>query len=281
MHAIRSTRLALCIIASMLFSTSFSTAYISMPKEPIAHKVAVADCVVLGKITAIQAKPMLGQVWRYNELPNAEFTVVEVEVQETFVGPKDAKRARFGLRETKAYKPAPAVGQIGCFCGVKVGANDFYIVPLDCFFGSDQPRFSQDVDLARRLGRLMERPKEGLQSKDPDERVLAAHMLILRSMFAPFRYGETGKAEPINAEESKLALLALAEAYWNKHGREIKESLNWLQWAEKHGAPATKNLPLYQADKDWPVTARQWLRNNAESYRIHRLFKDNRQADKN
>lgn len=280
MNAIRSTGIALFVVPSMFCWTSSSTAYISMPNEPMAHKVAVADCVVLGKITSIQAKPALGQVWRHSVLPKWEFTIVEVEVQETFYGAKDVKQVRFGLRDIKSYKPVPAVGQTGYFCGVKVGMNDFYVVPLDCFCGQNQPTFAQDVALARRLGRLLARPKEGLKSKNPADRVLTAHVLVLRSMFAPFRYGETGKAEPIDAEESKLAMLALAEADWDKHGREVKEALNWLQWAEKHGAPAPKNLPLNQADKDWPAAARQWLRENAESYRIHRLFKDNRQEDK-
>jgi hypothetical protein len=53
MTAIRSARLAL-VVASMLCCSSSSTAYIALPKEPLAQKVAFADCGVLGKITAIQ-----------------------------------------------------------------------------------------------------------------------------------------------------------------------------------------------------------------------------------
>jgi len=244
-----------------------------MPKEPVAHKLAVADCVVLGKIAAIHPKSVPGQVWRYSPTPKWEFTVVEVEVQERFHGPKDNKRVRFGIRDTKAYKPVPAVGQTGCFYGVQVGMNDFYVVPLDCFSAGTGAGFANELAQVRRAGRLLGNLQEGLKSKDPDDRVLAAHLLILRCAFAPFRYGETGKSEPIDADQSKRALLALADADWTKHGGEIKESLTWLQWAAKYGAPPPNNFPLDRGDGKWPTAARQWLRENAVSFRIHRIGK--------
>jgi hypothetical protein len=59
MTAFRSALLAI-VALSMLCWTSSSTAYIALPKESLAQKVAFADCVVLGKITAIQDKPAQG-----------------------------------------------------------------------------------------------------------------------------------------------------------------------------------------------------------------------------
>src|SRR5262249_39675227 len=147
--------------------------------------------------------------------------VVEVEVQEALSGPR-LKRARFGFRDLKAYRPAPAVGQTGCFYGVEVGRNDFYVVPLDCFCGQTDPSFANNLAQTRRAGGLLARPEQGLKSRDAEDRLLTAHLLALRSIFAPFRFGETGRAEPIDAEQSKLALLALAEADWKKHGREAR-----------------------------------------------------------
>lgn len=261
----------------MLAWTNFSIAYVSMPKEPIAHKMALADCVVLGKITAIQAKPVQGQVWRYSALPKWDFTVVEVEVLEPLFGPKNTKKVRFGfigsLEKNGSYKPTPAVGQTGCFFGVQVGKNDFYVVPRFCYHEQNEPGFAKDLALARQAGSFMSQPDKGLKSKNTENRALAAHLVVLRSIFAPFRYGETGKAEPIDAELSKLTLLALADADWTTHDREVRESLRWLNWAGKHGAPPPKNFPPDKADDQWPAAAKQWLRNNAESYRIHRLVK--------
>jgi hypothetical protein len=248
-----------------------------MPKESVANKVALADCVVLGKVTAIEAGPVQGQVWRYSALPKWDFTIVEVEIAEPLFGAKGVKRARFGfigsLEKNVQYQPAPAVGRSGCFFGVKVGNNDFYVVPRFCYHDQKAPGFADDLALARRAGRLLAKPTEGLKSKDPDERVSAAYLLILRSLFAPFRHGETGKSVPIDAEQSKLALLALAKADWKKHGKEVRVALNWLNWGAKYGAPMPSGLPLDQGDPKWPTAAQEWLRENADSFRIHRLVK--------
>ena len=73
-------------------------------------------------------------------------------------------------------------------------------------------------------------------------------------------------------------MLALAEADWDKHNREARESLKWLEWAAKYGAPPAKKLPLNEGDDKWPAAARQWLRENAESYRIHRLMRDDKKG---
>jgi hypothetical protein len=280
MSLIRSLRLVLLLSAIAICWNSTASAYIQMPNESVAHRMAVADSVVLGKIVAVEARPVKGQLWRYSEQPQAEFTVVEVEVKETFYGPSDAKRVRFGLVQAKTYDPAPAVGQRGLFCGVKVGKNDFFVVPRGAYCGEDAKPFAQDVEQARRLGRVLAQSKGGLTSKDVTERVLAAHVLILRSMFAPWRFGETGKAEPIDAEQSKLALKALAEADWDKHSQEVREALKVLQWAGTLGAPPPKDLPLNYAEKEWPAAAKQWLRDNAERYRIHRLSKADNAAPK-
>jgi hypothetical protein len=123
-------RLAFLVLAAVLGGTGSAPGYLSMPREPIAHKVAAADCAVLGKITAIQDKPVEGQVWRYSTAPRWEFTLVEVNVQESLYGASDMKQVRFGFRDIKAYKPRLTIGQRGYFCGVKVGMNDFFHRPL-------------------------------------------------------------------------------------------------------------------------------------------------------
>ena len=279
MNTIRSTKLALCLVASVLCWTSSSTAYLSMPSEPIAHKVGAADCVVLGKITAIQANSMPGQVYRYSPTPQMAFTIVEVEVQESLYGLKDMKQVRFGFRDVKAYKPNLAVGQTGYFCGVQVGMNAFYIVPLHCFCEQNDPSFAKDLASARRLGRLMGDPERGLNAKDADERLLTAYLLLLRRCYVPWRHGEPGKTQPLDAEQSKLILLALAGADWNKHRLEVRDAVAALQLAVKFGAPVLKDFPPNQADEGWPAAAKQWLKENAASYRIHRLLKGNRPED--
>ena len=74
MTTTRSVGLAL-VVASTLCWASSSTAYIALPKESLAQKVAFADCVVLGKITAIQDKPAHGK----GEMRGWDFTIVEAD----------------------------------------------------------------------------------------------------------------------------------------------------------------------------------------------------------
>jgi hypothetical protein len=274
--AIRYVGLAL-IAASVLAWASSSPAYISMPKEPIAHKVAAADCVVLGKITAIRDKPEQGQVYRYSATPRWDFTIVEVDVTESLYGAKDKKKLRFGFRNIGWYKqeskPGPAVGKTGYFCGVQVGKNDFYIVPLDCFCEEKGPGFEKDLPAARRLGRLLVDPEKGLKSAGAEDRLLTAYLLVLRSCYVPWRHGETGKTQPIDAEQSKRILLALAEGDWKKNSQEIGDAVAALQLSVKFGAPAMKDFPIQQGEEQGAAATKQWLKENAETYRIHRLLK--------
>jgi hypothetical protein len=262
--------------ASILGWTPASMAFHSMPKEPVGRKVAAADCVVLGRITAIQPRPVQGQAWRTSALPRWDFTIVEVEVKEALYGAKGKKQVRFGFRNLQGDKTGaaqPAVGNAGYFCGVQVGKNDFYIVPLDCFCEAKDPRYEKDLAAARRLGRLLEDPEKGLKSAEAEDRLLTAYLLVLRHCYVPFRHGETGKTQPIDAEQSKRILLALAEGDWQKNGQEARDALGALQLAVKFGAPAMKDFPPQRGEEQWAAAAKQWLKQNAETYHIHRLLK--------
>jgi hypothetical protein len=233
--------------------------------------------VVRGKVTAIQDKPTQGQAWRTSATPRWDFTIVEVEVKEPLYGAKDKKKVRFGFRNLGYFKqeslPGPAVGRTGYFCGVQVGNNDFYIVPIECFCDQKGPGYEKDLAAARRLGRLLEDPGQGLKSTDAEDRLVTAYLLVLRHCYVPWRHGETGKAEPIDAEQSKRILLALAEGDWEKNSREVRDAVAALQLAVKFGAPAMKDFPPQPGEEQWPASARGWLKQNAETYHIHRLLK--------
>src|SRR5262249_60224743 len=118
-----------------------------------------------------------------------DFTIVEVEVKESLYGAKKKKQVRFGFlnRFKQGFKPAPAVGQTGYFCGLPAGANDFYIVPLGCFGVEKGTGYDKDLAALRRLGRLLEDPDKGLKSTDAADRRLTAHLLLLRSSYVPCR----------------------------------------------------------------------------------------------
>src|SRR5262249_54748058 len=75
--------------------------------------------------------------------------------------------------------------------------------------------FKVELAEAQRCARLLEAPEAGLTSKDADERLLTAGLLILKYRTA--RDG-AGAFEPADAKLSRLILLTLADADWNKQG---------------------------------------------------------------
>ncbi|HKB37280.1 MAG TPA: hypothetical protein VKD72_12570 [Gemmataceae bacterium] len=278
MNAIRCAGLALLVVTLLCWAPS-STAYIALQKEPVAHRVAAASCVVLGKITAIQDKPVKG----WGELGGGgwgDFTLVEVEVKESLFGAKDKKQIRFGFinRFKQEFKPAPAVGQVGYFCGLQAGENDFYIVPLGCFCEEKSPGFKADFAVVRRLGRLLQDPDKGLKSTDAGDRLLTGYLLVLRSCYVPWRRGVAGKPEPIDAEQSKRILLALAEGDWKKNRQEVRDAVAALQLSVKLGAPPLKGFPPEEGEEQWAAAAKEWLKQHADSYRIHRLTSDDKKG---
>jgi len=130
--------------------------------------------------------------------------------------------------------------------------------------------------VVRRLGGLLENSEEGLKSTDAEDRLLTAYMLVLRNCYAPWRRGMVGKPKPIDAGQSKRILLALAEGDWKKNRREVRGAVAALQLAVKFGAPPLKDFPTEGDEEQWAAAAKQWLKQNAQTYRIHQLWIDDK-----
>jgi hypothetical protein len=152
----------------------------------------------------------------------------------------------------------------------------FSIVPFECFCEQNDPRFVRDLPAARHLGRLLGNPGQGLNSPSAEDRLLTAYLLLLRCSYVPWKQGETGKTEPIEAQQSKRILLSLAEADWDRYTQEVRDAVAALQLSVKFGAPVLKGFPPQQGEKQSSAAAKEWLKQNAETYRIHRLMKDTR-----
>src|SRR5262249_10887751 len=153
------------------------------------------------------------------EMRGRDFTIAEVEIKESLYGAKDKKQIRLGfpIFDKQGAKFGLTVGQIGYFCGLRDGQNDFYIVPAGCSGAEKDPVFEKDLTAVSRLGRMLENSEEGLKSTDVEDRLLTAYLLVLRNCYAPWRRGMVGKAQPIDAAQSKRILLALAEGDWKKN----------------------------------------------------------------
>ena len=120
------------------------------------------------------------------------------------------------------------------------------------------------------------RDDKGLKSANTDDRLLTAHLLVLRSCYVPWRRGVAARTEPIDAEQSRRILQALAEGDWDKNSREVRDAVAALQLSVKFGAPPLKDFPAEPGEKQWAAVAKQWLKENADTYRIHRLTSKSR-----
>jgi hypothetical protein len=116
---------------------------------------------------------------------------------------------------------------------------------------------------------LLKNPLEGLQAKDAEERFLTAALLVTEHRtFRPGFHSQDQKTAAIVATQSKLILLALAETDWN---RVILD--NSVSVASLFGqlAPTPQegwNASAGHNAKSFEIAAKNWLRDNAGTYRI-------------
>src|SRR5207302_1891396 len=76
------------------------------------------------------------------------------------------------------------------------------------------PTFDKDLEAAKKYAKMLADPDKSLKSKDTEERLTAAAMLISKYR-SPQPSATPPKEEPIDADRSKLILNALADADWS------------------------------------------------------------------
>jgi hypothetical protein len=198
---------------------------------PIPQRVAQADIVVTGKVTAIEDKTVsVSEVHGAKE--KTEYHVAVIKVKDNLLGAKGLTHVKVGFvipKDPPAPQPGkPAVfirrrpqvklevDQEVCVFVRKHHEGNFYVA--QAYFDvidKKQARadFDKQVEQAKTAAKLLADPKASLKSKDAGERALTAEMLVAR--YRAWR-GPNAKTEAIDAGESKLILTALAEADWNK-----------------------------------------------------------------
>src|SRR5262249_20099781 len=158
-----------------------------------------------------------------------EYQVVALQIEQDLLGAKGMKEIRLGFippqgggggdpgpRPIRPIRPgfgSPVfqTGQEGAFFLVKHPTESFYIAPMFGFTAKKTPNFDKQIEQVKKCAKLLADPKASLKSKDADERLQTAGMLIYR--YRNYAKNPTGKAQekPIDAEESKQILLAIAE----------------------------------------------------------------------
>jgi hypothetical protein len=234
---------------------------------PLPNRVATADLVVIGKVTGFEDKTVATK-------DRTEFKIAVLTVGDALRAPKGTKTVRLGsvvIPPMVAINPSPfqaTEGQEGCYFLTKHGDADFYAAGTVSFLDKKSPSFDTDVKLIKRCVKLLEDPDASLKSENAEDRFLTAGMLVARYTT---RQTANAKTEPIEAEQSKRILQALASADWTPATSLTQLSplmvLGRLPLTDKDGW----SPPSRQDAKAYAAYAQKWVKDHADTYRIQRF----------
>jgi hypothetical protein len=240
-----------------------------IPEPPIPQRVALADAVVVGRLTKTEEEPVQAfPLLKVRGGPRVSFKISQVCVDRVLVGEAGLEHVRVGISPGLSI-PSLTEGQSGCFFLHKHPKEPFYVLSAASdFIDSRDDEFARALALAGRCAGLLGNTDEGLRSRDADDRLLTAAMLIFRFRTARYVYSGAPRTEPIDPELSRRLLAVLAEGpLSDKAAREPTGRLTLffrLGLTEEDGWDPPKSLPGISA------AAEKWLGENAGTYRIRR-----------
>jgi hypothetical protein len=259
----------------------------------VAQRVATAECIIVGTVKDLEPNDV--EVATVPGQPQkTKYKVAIVTIDDPILGTaKGDKTIRVGFvppQKPGAPKPGGPIrpgirrpmvdlkkGQKALFLLTKNDEGKFFVAGnyFNVLNAENNPNFAKDVDQAKKSVKLLDNPTAGLKSKDADEQLLTASLLIAR--YRTFRMGKT-KTEPIDAEQSRLILNVLSTADWNKKivfGQPNPLALfNQLNLTPKDGWTPPQVAPGQNYAQVMEAAAKMWLQGNAGTYRIQRIVPD-------
>lgn len=252
------------ILAVAAIATAVQAAYAcgyGMPSP--AARLALADCVVVGKVTAVQKQELyLRQSAQGGLVPH----VVQVLKLETVI--KGDRRVTHIRVAVQKHQQMP-IGHEACFFLREHSDEAVYVFSSVNFDYPIQKQnnagFAKQMEQFKRMADLMADPVKGLNSKDADERFLtAALMITVFRTYEPEIHTLAGQMEPIDPELSRLILQTLADADWNRRAADFRLTAQRV----------FNELGVTQQDgwnpgaTDRVAEAKRWLQENADSFEI-------------
>jgi hypothetical protein len=260
---------------------------------PLSTRVAQADCIVVGKVTSIEDKQVMAR-----QFPGAtqkvQYRVAVITIKDRLAGAKGLTAIRVGfipppqpvqggpnqpIRPIRRYPTVDLkVGQEGCFLLNKHFEEPFYVVQGYYNVIYKANNFDQQVTQIKDYLKLLHHPKEGLSSKNADNRLLTAGMLLSRYRTVKQGMKPPYKTEPINAEESRQILQVLANADWTKVAR-FGQVSPWMLFNQLGLTAKDGWTPPRVANAQAMAEAvKAWIQKHGKDYRIQRYVAE--KADK-
>jgi hypothetical protein len=246
----------------------------------LPERVALADCVVVGKVTGfepdrVSASPLL----KIRNAPKVQFQIAIVTSESKILAAKDNGPLRVGfLPPAPPGSPTPQqyqktevklrIDQQACFFLRRHPDESFYVAQttFDVLDRVTTKTFDKDIALVGRCARLLADPDASLRSADAEDRWLTAAMRIYRYRTATVVYSGRAKTAPIDAEQSQRILAALAEGSWNE--KDAMGPMGRLRLFLRLGLTRQDGWIKPVAVDATLTAARDWLRANGDSYRI-------------
>lgn len=272
----------------LLATSAIAWALVAAP-QPLPMRVASADAVFIGRVIALEDKDI--------QLPNfpgakqtTTYRVALVKVTDPISGVKDETvRVAFlapPMLDPNVKRPiiissggrGPKLdpGLDGLFLLNKHPTGEGKIYQAPGFFNivnRNSDKFDKEVAEVKTVVRALQNPKEGLEAKDANERLLTAAALLTK--YRSRSAGKNPRQEPIAADESQLILKAIAEGNWPQQRRfDQIDSFSvflMLNLTPKDGYTPAKGARTVEEQYK---TAQSWLKDNQNKYRIQKWTAD-------
>jgi hypothetical protein len=242
---------------------------------PMAQRVAGADLIVLGKVTAVDDAPVQAfPLSRVASTPKVDFRVATVRVEAVLLGPGKLDEVRVAYLTPPAPRRTPVslrVGETGCFFLRKHPEEAFHIIstPYD-FLDRSRKDFDRNIAVVRHAARLLAEPGPGLRSRDADERLLTAAVLIFRYRIPRDLYYGPPRTEPIDPEQSRQILKVLGDG--ELEPPELEEPFTRLSLFLSMNLTPKDGWTPPKVLGDVPGAVRKWLDENTGKYCIQRFL---------
>jgi hypothetical protein len=261
-------------------------AVIPLTRPPLAQRVALADCVVTGKVTALE--PDLVRAFPPLKIAGASripYRIATVKVAAVLQGAKDLTELRVGFvplptRDNGVlprYRRLALVeltqGEHVCLFLQKHPEESFYVIhaPYHVLDKATEKNYDTDVAAIKRCIALLKDPIAGFKSTKADDHRLTAALLLFRYRTPTVIYSGKPRTQPIDAEQSRLILTALERLDWSEAA--AASPLAPLNLFLRLGLTADDGWTPPRLPRDWPRAAQTWLREHKTTYRIRRYEK--------
>jgi hypothetical protein len=260
------------LVALAVLGYSGSAQADAIAPPPVRERFAVSDLVLVGRVTAIEEKDVEAPLTPSS--PNkVKYRIAVVSVLDGAKLPKAMKTIRVGVSAGAGRGGVRlGVGSEGLFYLTRHFQGGFFAAPM--YFqviDKQHPWYAKELEQVKRYAKLLDKPLASLESKNKDDRLLMAALLL--AQYRTPKGGKSTQLVPIDANESKLILTALWEADWNRReSRPLDETPAPLNLFMQLGVGAKDGFspPKGAALMDLQKAAQAWLQVHKDSYRILR-----------